>query len=61
MTAAVACQYVLVSEEDLVDAAVSFYLDTRREDVHAGMRELPSKLDAYLVLITQDVSSEGSL
>ena len=34
-----------MSKKDLVEAAVAFYLDARREEMQAGMRELLSKLD----------------
>jgi len=34
-----------MSKKDLVEAAVTFYLDARREEMQAGMRELLSQLD----------------
>jgi hypothetical protein len=37
--------YLQMSKKDLVEAAVAFYLDLRREEMQAGMRELLSKLD----------------
>ena len=37
--------YLHMSKKDLVEAAVAFYLDTRREEMQAGMRELLSTLD----------------
>jgi hypothetical protein len=37
--------YLHMSKKDLVEAAVAFYLDTRREEMQAGMRELLSELD----------------
>ena len=32
-----------MSKKDLVQAAVAFYLDARREEMQAGMRELLSE------------------
>jgi hypothetical protein len=37
--------YLHMSKKDLVEAAVAFYLDARREEMQAGMRELLSELD----------------
>lgn len=37
--------YLHMSKKDLVEAAVAFYLNARREDMQAGMRELLSQLD----------------
>jgi hypothetical protein len=37
--------YLHISKKDLVEAAVAFYLDARREEMQAGMRELLSELD----------------
>jgi hypothetical protein len=37
--------YLHMSKKDLVEAAVAFYLDARREQMQAGMRELLSQLD----------------
>ena len=37
--------YLHMSKKDLVEAAVVFYLDARREEMQAGMRELLSELD----------------
>ncbi|RAY11050.1 hypothetical protein DPM19_32630 [Actinomadura craniellae] len=37
--------YLHMSKKDLVEAAVQFYLDARREEMQAGMRELLSQLD----------------
>jgi hypothetical protein len=37
--------YLHMSKKDLVESAVAFYLDARREEMQAGMRELLSKLD----------------
>jgi hypothetical protein len=37
--------YLHMSKKDLVEAAVAFYLDARREEMQAGMRELLSMLD----------------
>ena len=37
--------YLHMSKKDLVEAAVAFYLDARREEMQAGMRELLSTLD----------------
>lgn len=37
--------YLRMSKKDLVEAAVVFYLDARREEMQAGMRELLSELD----------------
>jgi streptomycin 6-kinase len=37
--------YLHMSKKDLVEAAVAFYLDARREEMQAGMRDLLSKLD----------------
>jgi len=37
--------YLHMSKKDLVEAAVAFYLDSRREEMQAGMRELLSELD----------------
>jgi hypothetical protein len=34
-----------MSKKDLVEAAVEFYLNARREEMQAGMRELLSQLD----------------
>jgi hypothetical protein len=34
-----------MSKKDLVEAAVQFYLNARREEAQAGMRELLSHLD----------------
>jgi hypothetical protein len=34
--------YLRVSKKDLVEAAVEFYLNARREEMKAGMRELLS-------------------
>ena len=37
--------YLHMSKKDLVEAAVAFYLDARREEMQAGMRELLGTLD----------------
>lgn len=37
--------YLHMSKKDLVEAAVAFYLDARREDMQAGMRQLLTELD----------------
>jgi hypothetical protein len=37
--------YLHMSKKDLVEAAVAFYLDARRGEMQAGMRELLSTLD----------------
>ena len=37
--------YLWMSKKDLVEAAVVFYLNARREEMQAGMRELLSQLD----------------
>ncbi|MBW8806721.1 MAG: hypothetical protein JF587_23125 [Catenulisporales bacterium] len=37
--------YLHMSKKDLVEEAVRFYLDARREEMQAGMRELLSELD----------------
>src|SRR5712672_760258 len=37
--------YLHMSKKDLVEAAVAFYLDARREEMQAGMRKLLSELD----------------
>jgi hypothetical protein len=37
--------YLHMSKKDLVEAAVSFYLDARREEMQAEMHELLSELD----------------
>ena len=37
--------YLNISKKDLVEAAVAFYLDARREEMQAGMRELLGTLD----------------
>jgi hypothetical protein len=37
--------YLRMSKKDLVEAAVVFYLNARREEMQAGMRELLSQLD----------------
>jgi hypothetical protein len=37
--------YLHMSKKDLVEAAVAFYLDARREEMQAGMRGLLSTLD----------------
>jgi len=37
--------YLRMSKKDLVEAAVAFYLNARREEMQAGMRELLSTLD----------------
>jgi hypothetical protein len=37
--------YLHMSKKDLVEAAVAFYLDARREEMQSGMRELLSELD----------------
>jgi hypothetical protein len=37
--------YLHMSKKDLVEAAVAFYLDARREEMRAGMQELLSELD----------------
>jgi hypothetical protein len=37
--------YLHMSKKDLVEAAVAFYLDARREEMQTGMRELLSELD----------------
>jgi hypothetical protein len=37
--------YLRMSKKDLVEAAVAFYLDARREEMQAGMRQLLSELD----------------
>jgi hypothetical protein len=37
--------YLLMSKEDLVEAAAEFYLNARREEMQAGMRELLGQLD----------------
>jgi hypothetical protein len=34
-----------MSKKDLVEAAVEFYLNARREEMQAGMRELLSQFD----------------
>ena len=40
--------YLHMSKKDLVEAAVEFYLNARREEMQAGMRELLSQLDGSL-------------
>jgi hypothetical protein len=37
--------YLHMSKKDLVEAAVAFYLDARREEMQAGMRRLLTDLD----------------
>jgi hypothetical protein len=37
--------YLHMTKKDLVEAAVAFYLDARREEMQAGMRELLGMLD----------------
>ena len=37
--------YLHMSKKDLAETAVAFYLDARREEMQAGMRELLSTLD----------------
>ena len=37
--------YLRMSKKDLVEEAVRFYLDARREEMQAGMRELLRELD----------------
>lgn len=37
--------YLHMSKKDLIEEAVRFYLDARREEMQAGMRELLSELD----------------
>ncbi|MGH3190905.1 MAG: hypothetical protein ACRDOL_27415 [Streptosporangiaceae bacterium] len=37
--------YLHMTKKDLVEAAVAFYLDARREEMQAGVRELLSTLD----------------
>lgn len=37
--------YLHMSKKDLVEEAVRFYLDARREEMQAGMRELLAELD----------------
>ncbi|HEY6315332.1 MAG TPA: hypothetical protein VIY52_31635 [Streptosporangiaceae bacterium] len=37
--------YLHMTKKDLVEAAVAFYLDARREEMQAGMRELLGVLD----------------
>lgn len=37
--------YLHMSKKDLVEAAVAFYLDARRDDMQANVRELLSQLD----------------
>ncbi len=37
--------YLRMSKKNLVEAAVEFYLNARREEVQAGMRELLGQLD----------------
>lgn len=37
--------YLRMSKKDLVEAAVAFYLNARREEMQAGMHELLSQLD----------------
>jgi hypothetical protein len=37
--------YLHMSKKDLVEAAVAFYLDARREEMQAGMRQLLTGLD----------------
>jgi hypothetical protein len=37
--------YLHMSKKDLVEAAVAFYLDARREEMQAGMRQLLTDLD----------------
>jgi hypothetical protein len=37
--------YLHMSKKDLVEAAVAYYLDARREEMQAGMRELLTELD----------------
>jgi hypothetical protein len=39
--------YLHMSKKDLVEEAVRFYLDARREEMQAGMRELLRELDAW--------------
>jgi hypothetical protein len=41
--------YLHMSKKDLVEAAVAFYLDARRKEMQAGMRELLSELDGSRV------------
>ena len=42
--------YLHMSKKDLVEAAVAFYLDTRREEMQAGMRELLSTLAGSAII-----------
>jgi hypothetical protein len=37
--------YLHMTKKDLVEAVVAFYLDARREEMQAGMRELLGTLD----------------
>jgi hypothetical protein len=37
--------YLRMSKKDFVEAAAEFYLNTRREEMQAGMRDLLSQLD----------------
>jgi hypothetical protein len=61
--------YLHMTKKDLVEAAVAFYLDARREEMQAGMRELLSTLDgsraariAMLAGITrEELDSVGGL
>jgi type IV pilus biogenesis protein CpaD/CtpE len=38
-------RYLRMSRKDLVEAAVEFYLNARREEMHAGVLELLGQLD----------------
>jgi len=40
-----ALRHLHMTKKDLVEAAVAFYLDARREEMQAGMRELLGTLD----------------
>jgi hypothetical protein len=61
--------YLHMSKKDLVEAAVAFYLDARREEMQAGMRGLLSTLDgsraARLAMLAgmtrEDVDSVGGV
>ena len=53
--------YLRMSKKDLVEAAVEFYLNARREEMQEGMRELLSQLDgsrAARVAMLADMTRE---
>src|SRR6202142_1431321 len=61
--------YLHMTKKDLVEAAVAFYLDARREEMQAGMRELPSALDGsrgaripiLAGMIREELDSDGGV